>query len=122
MNNKLPVKYGCSFTNKIKRVFFSLFNRENKIEENKIEENKIEENKKEGNTVLKKEAYMPTSFEKEYKKLKAKEEIIELLERDPKMIESFSDERIEMAISIYKEKTKNNRKEIARLNAKLGNV
>lgn len=96
MENRLPGKYEPSFISKIKNFISNIFNTKNKSKEpEKVE---IREN------VIKKQSEKPdtlTEMKIMSKKGKLKDEILSMIDENPKLIESLSTTRLKELISMY---------------------
>lgn len=108
MMNKLPIKYEGRFFNKIKNFFYRLFKKDVIVEECNIDikENKIETNIQESEI---------ENMKKISNKEKAKDEIVDLIEKNPEVLKTLSLEQLKKIDSIYDEIIKENDRKINKL-------
>jgi len=112
MKNNLPEKYENSFFTKIKRFFANIFRKNNKV----LEQNEI---KKEQKTELNKTENKFQDMKKLSKKAELKKEILDMIEKQPDLIESLSIEKLKELNCMYDAIIEENERKIKKIKREL---
>ena len=117
--NNIPSTEGNSFFSKLKAFFKKIFRRNNKLElpqeSNIVEYNRIEKQTEEKNE-------FENSLQKEIRDHNNKESIIEMVEKNPEIMETLPLERLVQLDKMYDEKIIEARSELEGLKRKLNNI
>lgn len=112
MNNNLPKKYEESFWYRIKRFFSNIFSR-NKINESKSE--MVVKTK----TIAQNNIDEFAKMKAESRKVKLKEEIIEMIDKNPKLIDTLSATKLKELNNMYDKIIEENERIIKGLQRKI---
>ena len=120
MENRLPGKYEPSFIFKIKNFILNFFNAKDRAKEPEkveIRENVIKKQREKADTI--------TEMKIMSKKVKLKDEILNMIDENPKLIESLPTTRLKELISMYDKEIEEKEMKIQQLQRTLhkgGNV
>lgn len=116
MNNNLPIEYKKGILYKIKRFFKELFAPKN-IHQNvqTIDTNTIDGSSKD---IFKNKVYVP-EIEKIQREKNTKESIINIVEKNPELLETMSIVNLKKLTELYDEIIENNNKKIRLLKSKI---